>query len=37
MAGVLNDKIELTPFSMAIDNKSSINEDEVRLARILSI
>ena len=37
MAGVLNDKIELTPFSMAIDNKSSINEDEVRIARILSI
>jgi 6-phosphofructokinase 1 len=37
MAGVINDRIELTPFQMAISNKSTINEDEVRIARILSI
>ena len=37
MAGVIDDKIELTPFDLAIGTKSSINEDEVRIARILSI
>ena len=37
MAGVIDDNIELTPFDRAIGTKSSINEDEVRIARILSI
>ena len=37
MAGVIDDKIELTPFEIAISTKSKINEDEVRIARILSI
>ena len=37
MAGVIDDKIELTPFEIAISTKSRINEDEVRIARILSI
>jgi 6-phosphofructokinase 1 len=37
MAGVIDDKIELTPFGIAISTKSKINEDEVRIARILSI
>ena len=37
MAGVIDDKIELTPFEFAISNKSKINEDEVRIAKILSI
>ena len=37
MAGVINDRIELTPFDKATGTKSSINEDEVRIARILSI
>ena len=37
MAGVIDDNIELTPFDRAIGTKSSINDDEVRIARILSI
>ena len=37
MAGINNNSIELTPFDRAIGTKSSINEDEVRIARILSI
>ena len=35
MAGVIDDNIELTPFDRAIGTKSSINDDEVRIARIL--
>ena len=37
MAGVIDDNIKLTPFDLAIGTNSSINEDEVRIARILSI
>ena len=37
MAGILNDKISLTAFEEAVTNKSEINDDEVRIARILSI
>jgi hypothetical protein len=37
MAGVIDDNIELTSFDRAIGTKSSINDDEVRIARILSI
>jgi 6-phosphofructokinase 1 len=37
MAGVINDRIALTSFEEAISTKSQILEDEVRIARILSI
>jgi len=37
MAGAINDRIELTSFESAISTKSQILEDEVRIARILSI
>ena len=37
MAGIMNDRISLTTFEEAVTNKSEINDDEVRIARILSI
>ena len=35
MAGVVGIRIELTPFSMAISTKSTINEDEVRITHLV--
>ncbi|HAI00445.1 MAG TPA: 6-phosphofructokinase, partial [Flavobacteriales bacterium] len=37
MAGIVNDRVALTSLETAIETKSTINEDEVRIARILSI
>jgi 6-phosphofructokinase 1 len=37
MAGIVNDRVALTSLETAIEAKSTINEDEVRIARILSI
>ena len=37
MAGIVNDRVALTSLETAIETKSTINDDEVRIARILSI
>ena len=37
MAGIINDRISLPAFEETVTNKSEINDDEVRIARILSI
>ena len=37
MAGVVNDQLVLFPFDEAIKNKTASLEDEVRIAKILSI
>ncbi|MFZ6053251.1 6-phosphofructokinase [Halocola ammonii] len=37
MAGIINDEDVYTPFSDAISKKSKLNEEEVRMSKILSI
>jgi 6-phosphofructokinase 1 len=37
MAGVVNDQLVYFPFEEVIENKSASLEDEVRIAKILSI
>jgi 6-phosphofructokinase 1 len=37
MAGIINDEDVYTPFSDAISKKSKLNEEQVRMSRILSI
>jgi 6-phosphofructokinase 1 len=37
MAGVINDQLVFYPFDEALKNKTATLEDEVRIAKILSI
>jgi len=37
MAGVVNDQLVFFPFDEAVKNKTASLEDEVRIAKILSI